>query len=115
MWQRFEERIDELPMAWFNKRESLIEVSYRSELGTEEKLVGKNLLPSTVEMFTQAYTEAVEALAFASERLKNVDGIDWRKLLQHMNQKLNQVPTNDVQLKSPLCALHENEKQDLLS
>lgn len=114
MWQRFEERIDTLPLAWIKRRESLVEVSYRSKLGTEEQLVGEDRMASTTTMFEKACVEVIEAFTFASVRLKNVEGIAWDKLLRHMSQRLNHVPSNDSQLKTVLRALHAEEKQQLL-
>ena len=114
MWQRFEERVDTLPLALIKRRESLIEVAFRSKLGTEEQLVGDNRLPSTATMFADACAEVIEVLTFASDILKNAKGVDWAKLLRHVNQRLDCVPSNDGELKTVLDALHAEEQQQLL-
>ncbi len=56
---RFDERVQELPKSWIKRKLRRIEISYNSELGTEEELVGEGQSEFSPSSFALACHEIV--------------------------------------------------------
>lgn len=111
---RFDERVRELPKSWIKRKLRRIEISYNSELGTEEQLVGKGQLAFSPSQFSLACREIVSALNVVERKIKPSDDIRWTELKSHFDRRLEQLPEKDVELQTTLQLLRLADRKRLL-
>lgn len=114
MHQKWQGHYQSLPSAWFNKRKSLVEISYRSNLGYHETLIGKSRKAPTCEMFKKACLEIVEHLEFASLHLPELEVVDWKFLIENASRRLSLLPAKLEELHPILAVLRERAQNNLL-
>jgi hypothetical protein len=111
---RFDERVRELPKSWIKRKLRRIEISYNSELGTEEELVGERQSEFPPSRFSLACHEIVLALKIVESKIKPSDDIHWTKLKSHFDLRLKQLPKTDIELQTTLQQLRLEARKRLL-
>jgi len=111
---RFQERIRELPRSWVKRKLRHIEISYNSELGYEEELIGKSQLRPSVNQFSLACHEVSSALNIIEKRLKKSDDFALDKLKEHFKARLRLLPKTEVELQAVLQVLRLEDRKRLI-
>lgn len=111
---RFDERVRELPKSWIKRKLRLIEISYNSELGTEEELIGERQSDFSPSQFSVACHEIVLALNLVENKIKPSDDIRWTELKSHFDLRLKQLPKTKIELQSTLQQLKIERRKRLL-
>lgn len=84
---RFDERVRVLPKSWIKRKLRRIEVSYVSQLGTEENLVGERQPDFSPGQFSLACHEIVSAFNIVDSKIKRSDDILWAELKTHFDER----------------------------
>lgn len=111
---RFAQHVSELPRTWIKRKQRRIEVSYNSELGFEEDLVGADRPKPTVNYFSQACHEVAASIDLFTDRLKPSDSFSVESLKAHFTERLQSLPRTDQQLLDILKVLGEEESRNLI-
>ena len=111
---RFDERVRELPRSWIKRKLRRIEISYSSELGTEEDLVGERQSEFSPSQFSLACHEIVSALNIVERKIKPSDDIHWTELKSHFDGRLKQLPKTAIELQTTLQQLRVEAHKRLL-
>ena len=114
MSARFDKRIRELPKAWIKRKQRYIEVSYNSQLGTQEELVGEKYQVCSTAQFSLACHEIESALKVVEKRIQTLDDLKLDVLRTHFRERLQQLPRTEHELLTTLEQLRLAERQHLL-
>jgi hypothetical protein len=112
---RFDDRVQRLPKSWIKRKLRRIEISYNSELGTEEELVGERQSEFSPRSFSLACHEIVLALNIVDSKIKPSDDIHWTELKSHFDGRLKQLPKTEIELQTTLQQLRLVDRKRLLS
>lgn len=107
---RFDERVRELPKSWIKRKLRRIEISYNSELGTEEELVGERQSEFSPSQFSLACHEIVIALKFVESKIKPSDNIHWTEIKSYFDGRLKQLPKTETELQTTLQQLRLQDR-----
>jgi hypothetical protein len=111
---RFNAHIRVLPQSWIKRKSRRIEISYNSELGYEEELVGKSRTPQTVSQFSLACHEISAAMIIITKRLKTSDDFALDKLREQFEMRLRLLPATDAELHAVLETLRLEDRKRLI-
>ena len=111
---RFDERVRELPKSWIKRKLHRIEISYNSQLGTEEGLCSEKRQSFSSTLFSSACREIVLALNIIENKIKRSDDFQLDELRGHFRDRLQQLPKTDLELQTILQQLRLEERKRLL-
>jgi len=111
---RFQERIRDLPRSWVKRKLRRIEISYNSQLGYEEELVGEGQLRPSVSQFSLACHEVSAAINIIKKQLKNSDDFALDKLQEHFETRLRLLPKTEAELQAVLQVLRLEDRKRLI-
>ena len=111
---RFQEHIRDLPRSWVKRKSRRIEISYNSQLGYEEELIGEGQLRPSVAQFSLACHEVSTALNTVKQKLKNSDDFALDRLQQHFEKRLEVLPKTEAELVEVLKVLRAEDRKRLV-
>ena len=112
MSDRFRERLATLPRVWFRRKKRLIEVAYRSRLGTAEALAGLAGGAADVSLLRDACAEITAALDLVRDAVKPCDDFDAQGLLSFARGRQSALErASDREVLEVLVALQEAERR----
>jgi hypothetical protein len=112
MSDRFRERLATLPRVWFRRKKRLIEVAYRSRLGTAEALAGRAGGAADVSLLRDACAEITATLDLIRDAVKPRDDFDAEGLLRFVRGRQSELErASDRAVLEVLVALRESERR----
>lgn len=111
---RFKVHTRDLPQSRIKRKSRRIEISYNSELGYKEELIGESPLWQSVSQFSLACQEVSAAVSIVTKRLKTSDDFALDKIREHFEMRLGLLPRTDAELQAVLDTLRIEDRKRLI-